>query len=444
MKIKAVKRTMSLFLSLLVSFTWILGSLVIFPGTGVFAAEGGPGWYYTSYEEVIGEEDGTYQKTVNYLGGTSAEYSYQGIGTGGDFTLLETIYYQGTVGGPSYVGVSTLDVEWETPASYYAGSTWPEILISINNTDDGTENYATVTSVAIDMMAYKADGTQKIGSSFRDENNTYGALSNYQGIARYYDHDYWGDGSLLPIADGEVGETLTFTFKLTDQYHFTYQYEWRESSSMSSTPTVAEVSLPELTFTDFDNGHWAYPYVQVMVDLEIISGYPDNTFRPDDVFNRAAFAKLLSLSFDVPAYSGSDLLYEDLMPDHWAYSYVMSSNDYLTAFEKSDGSKVYLPNDQAVREDVAVAMVKAMGLDPAAADMTYLTTYVDEGDVSNNLREYVALAIEYGVMQGANSNFRPKDPLTRAEASTLFARFLTEIKDTYNDEGDDDLVKVTN
>ena len=104
-------------------------------------------------------------------------------------------------------------------------------------------------------------------------------------------------------------------------------------------------------------------------------------------------------------------------------------------------AKIYAPNGNAVREDVAVAMIKAIGLDPNKADLSLLDAYSDSQDVSTNLRNHVALAIEYGIMQGANNKFRPLDPLTRAEASTLFARFLIELQDTYDDDA---LIKVTN
>ena len=213
------------------------------------------------------------------------------------------------------------------------------------------------------------------------------------------------------------------------------------TSVTTPAPTTGTGSLPALTFTDFNDSHWAYPYVQHMVSLGIITGYPDNTFRPDDPFSRAAFAKLLALSFDLPSYSGSEVIYSDIPATHWAYGYVMSANNYLTAYEKSDGSKVFLPNNDALREDVAVAMVKAMGLDPDNADLSYLNAYSDAGEVSTNLRNYVALAIEYGVMKGSGGYFYPQKVLTRAEASTLFSRFLTDIKDVYDD---DDLIKVTN
>jgi len=215
--------------------------------------------------------------------------------------------------------------------------------------------------------------------------------------------------------------------------------------SETSTPTTpimitTVADLPELTFTDFNNTHWSYKYVQHMVSLGIITGYPDNTFRQDGAFSRSAFAKLLALSFDLPIYTGSNEIYTDIPNNHWAYGYIMSSNDYLTAYEKTDGTKIFLPNNDALREDVAVAMIKAMGIDPEDADMSYLEAYTDANEVSENLRNYVALAIEHGVMQGSDGYFNPKNVLTRAQACTLFSRFLTDIKD--KDAGG--VIKVTN
>jgi hypothetical protein len=213
------------------------------------------------------------------------------------------------------------------------------------------------------------------------------------------------------------------------------------SNFMLPTVTFADETTA-INFPDLSTDHWAYPYVQYMVEKGIISGYSDGTFRPNDGFSRSAFAKLLALSFDLPEYSGNALPYSDLPSSHWAYNYIMSAKEYLTAFEKSDGTQVFLPNEIAVREDVAVAMVKAMvdeGLDLSSANLSILDTYEDADEISPNLRAYVALAIEYNVVKGANNRFRPQDPLTRAEASTLFARFLMDIKGTYED---DELIKV--
>jgi hypothetical protein len=201
------------------------------------------------------------------------------------------------------------------------------------------------------------------------------------------------------------------------------------------TTNMTEVDMPELTFTDLPESHWSYPYVQYMVSQKIIEGYPDNTFRPDEPFSRAAFAKLLSLSFDMEDYNEMDTVLKDIPPTHWAYNYVMSAFDYLTIFDFGNGVLYYYPDEPSVREDVAVAMVKAMGLDLEKADLSVLDAYLDSKEISHSIRPYVALAVEHGVMKGSGGYFKPVDSLTRAEACTLFARFLQDIKGNISIEG---------
>lgn len=136
------------------------------------------------------------------------------------------------------------------------------------------------------------------------------------------------------------------------------------------------------------------------------------------------------MTFQLETYKGSEAAYSDLPTSHWAYNYVMTANEFLTSYE-TGGAKYFIPDDAAEREDVAVAMIKAMGLDKDDADLTYLDSYTDTNQISENLRQYIALAVEYGVMDGTGNNeFSPRDPLTRAQACTLFARYLIEIKDT--------------
>lgn len=214
---------------------------------------------------------------------------------------------------------------------------------------------------------------------------------------------------------------LILTLMMTIQSTYSYAEE----------STNSELTLPALTFTDLPDTHWAYSNVQYMVSNGIINGYPDNTFRPNDPFSRAAFAKLLVLSFDLEIYSGTDTLLADIPPTHWAYSYVMSGADFLTFYDYGNGDKYFYPDNPSEREDVAVAMVLAMGLNPDTADLTVLDAYMDATSISEGLVPYVALAVEYGVMQGSGGYFRPGDTLTRAEASTLFARFIQNIKDSY-------------
>jgi len=91
-------------------------------------------------------------------------------------------------------------------------------------------------------------------------------------------------------------------------YQYIYHYEWRITSP-NKTQTTAY-------FSDLPQSHWSFDYVQHMVDLGIIQGYDDGTFRPDVVFSRAAFAKLLALTFELDSYTGSEAKYYDLSTSH--------------------------------------------------------------------------------------------------------------------------------
>jgi len=200
--------------------------------------------------------------------------------------------------------------------------------------------------------------------------------------------------------------------------------------SASSFTTQASVRK----FTDLDSSHWAYPYVQIMADKEYVIGYEDGSFRPNAPFNRAAFAKLLTLSFDLSPANEDLNLFEDLPSSHWAYPYVMGGISYLTYYEEGM-NLYYYPDAPAVREEVAVAMVLAAGLDPTNADMNYLADFNDSYEISEELKPYVALAVEYGIMNGTGENFDPQGTLTRAQGCTLFARYMTELSTTLDIHG---------
>lgn len=53
-----------------------------------------------------------------------------------------------------------------------------------------------------------------------------------------------------------------------------------------------------LTFTDLTTSHWAYKEIQTLVANNLVSGYEDNTFRPNNTITRAEFATFLSRTME--------------------------------------------------------------------------------------------------------------------------------------------------
>lgn len=193
-------------------------------------------------------------------------------------------------------------------------------------------------------------------------------------------------------------------------------------------------------FSDLPQNHWAYNAVKFMVERGIITGYPDGTFRPDNPVTRAEFARIMVIALNLPIKVTDTPSFKDVPKEHWAYPYVESAKYYLTGFRTANGD-YFKPSDYAVREDIAVALVKAKGLQNESVDMNILNNYIDKDQISPNLAKFVAIAVLKGIMVGSpagNSNqlkFEPQGILTRAQAAMLLFNVINtkEEKITYDD-----------
>ena len=63
-------------------------------------------------------------------------------------------------------------------------------------------------------------------------------------------------------------------------------------------------------FTDIDYSSWYNPYVQYLYGAGVISGYPDNTFRPGNDVNYAEACKMISLAQGLEVSTSTGEWYE--------------------------------------------------------------------------------------------------------------------------------------
>ncbi|MGG4496669.1 S-layer homology domain-containing protein [Brevibacillus reuszeri] len=193
------------------------------------------------------------------------------------------------------------------------------------------------------------------------------------------------------------------------------------------------------SFSDVPRNHWAYKEITEMAEKGIIKGYDNKTFRPNNEVTRAEFAKIMIAAADVDIDKKSvSQTFKDVPKSHWAFYYVEYAKPYLTGY-KSGSTYTYKPDNSAVREDIAVALVRLLGYDNKyKADMNQLKKFRDSDNISPALRSYIAIAIQTDLMKGNNNYFRPQDPITRAEAASLLYRALI------NRDGDETKVVFPN
>ena len=178
-----------------------------------------------------------------------------------------------------------------------------------------------------------------------------------------------------------------------------------------------------VSFIDVKESDWAYPYVKQSTEKRIIDGYADGTFKPNGQVTRSEFAKIMTLSFQIPLVHSATQTFVDVDKNSWDHIYVETAKPYLTGYY--DGNSYYFRGSSpAVREDMVVALVKAAGLENQNVDLNELAeTFSDHALISTNLRKFVLIAYKNQLIDGyPDGTFGPGNTITRAETVALLTK----------------------
>lgn len=172
--------------------------------------------------------------------------------------------------------------------------------------------------------------------------------------------------------------------------------------------------------------HWAKQSIETLVGLGIIDGYEDGTFRPENEVTRAQFVAMTIRMIGYEA-KGTSAVFNDLPTSHWAYPAVQAALEQ-GVIAKEDFGQNFEPNKAMTREEMAVVTAKALEL-KAEDEKTVL--FKDKGDMSQNIG-LVGAAAKAGMINGyADKTFKPKNKLTRAQASVVLVRMYDYINGAF-------------
>ena len=149
------------------------------------------------------------------------------------------------------------------------------------------------------------------------------------------------DGTVRPNDYITREEVATIFFRLIDDY--SREEYW--STTNSYTDTVP---------TD-----WSNNAISTLEKSNIISGYPDGTFRGDNYITRAEFA-VISARFDETPYVGDDLFTD--ISGHWAQEYINRAGNRGWLHGYSDGT--FAPNKYITRAEAFTLINAVLGRTP--------------------------------------------------------------------------------
>lgn len=181
-------------------------------------------------------------------------------------------------------------------------------------------------------------------------------------------------------------------------------------------------------FKDISPRYWAGVAIGILATENVISGYPDGTFRPEGNITRAEMCTLLIKAQDksrIP-FTGENI-FPDVTSTHWAARYITLAvedglvNGYL------DGT--FRPDNKITRDEGVTIMTRFAGLRPP------MLVEIPFKDLPGRhwSTKYVAAAKNAGLLNYLEGRkFEPERPLTRAEVAEMLSRtkyFSEKIRD---------------
>ena len=174
-------------------------------------------------------------------------------------------------------------------------------------------------------------------------------------------------------------------------------------------------AMPEMTFSDIRPTDWHAGYVMTLSSLDVVRGYSDSTFKPNETISKAEFIVLAVKA-----------RYDDIVPasgEHWAMSYILKA-EALGAID-SGGAVELEMNATITREEAARILVKTAGEEGLEQPADPLSVFSDMADVKAANQSYVHQAVAKGWLSGyPDGSFRPANEVTRAEASVMLTKSL--------------------
>lgn len=177
-------------------------------------------------------------------------------------------------------------------------------------------------------------------------------------------------------------------------------------------------------FSDVPDKHWAERYITHIQGSDIINGYEDGTFKPEQNVKIGEFIKMIIMA-KWPIYPMEEL------PEgtHWATPYGQMANNIFIwepAFDYERYEK-YITREEAV---VMIWKLYTLLHENVVADTKeqYIKLYSDEALIKD---EYTRLCfnscMQYGLINGyEDGTIKPNETLTRAQAAKLLYLAISE------------------
>lgn len=188
-----------------------------------------------------------------------------------------------------------------------------------------------------------------------------------------------------------------------------------------ASPYIVSPNLSLPSFTDIQN-HWAAEFIRRLSNLNLVSGFADGSFKPDQLLTRSQYAALVVKVFN-PTPIRPATQFTDVSADFWASTVI--SQAYRGGFLSGFPDQTFRPEENLRRIDLIVSLVNGLSIPDAEAK--FLEKYEDRDRIPAYAKAAVAAATQAGlVVNYPNvSRLEPTEEARRADAIAFIYQALT-------------------
>ena len=196
----------------------------------------------------------------------------------------------------------------------------------------------------------------------------------------------------------------------------------------------------DIIFHDVAPDNWFYDGIMYLANQNIVIGYGDGQFGPDDITPRFQFAVLLSVMDGTVSSTDTNPARISTAIDH------VRKAGYLDIPESANDENPFTDSywsQTTTREEAVVGILRMIeeteNIITTSNNLAILDRFTDKDQIANEAsKPYLAYAVSVGLLSGTSKDtLSPKDPVSRAQTGVLLYRTLIGLDKTkMKDYGD--------
>lgn len=194
------------------------------------------------------------------------------------------------------------------------------------------------------------------------------------------------------------------------------------TTSVAAPWAIAAPAVAQSTLYDVQ-GNWAQACIEDLARRNIISGYPDGSFRPSSPVTRAEFAAMSRKAFPNAERVRGVTQFVDVPSSYWAYNSIQEA--YQTGFLSGYPGNVFSPSQNIPRAQVLVSLASGLKYTPTGSATTTLSSNFDDASaVPSYATNAIAAATERRLVVNYPNvrSLNPNQLASRSEVAAFFCQ----------------------